>query len=318
MLRRVSSQGNNASRQTKSMRPKKSLELNAKRHYTGIGSKGEPSMAADEALTEALDEEQDGTQSPESEGKARERSTIEFPYGDLDDAVEVAKGVNQVGGSSCEWEQLAAHFNQVATGGGFRQRLLTAKVFGLVAYSQGKVALTALGNRICDPKQEKSARATSFLTVPLYRSVYDKFKSGSLPPSTGLEAEMVTLGVARKQTAKARQVFQRSATQAGFFWSGQDRLVMPPKGNGEIHANKEEELPPADKKRHGGGDDGTTRVRHPLIDGLITALPPEESEWTIEKRLKWLRTAAHAFDLIYPDSGEGASINIEIQKDSAK
>jgi hypothetical protein len=270
-------------------------------------------MAAEDALKEALDEETEGPQSPESDGKPRERSTIEFPYGDLDDAVDIAKGVNHVGGSSCEWEQLAAHFNQVSTGGGFRQRLLTAKVFGLVAYGQGRVALTELGSRVCDPKQEKTAKVESFLTVPLYRAIYEKFKSGSLPPSTGLEAEMVTLGVARKQTAKARQVFQRSATQAGFFWSGQDRLVMPPKGNGQAHVAKEEVLPPENK--HHGGDGGGGGECDPAIQGLIKRLPPPDSDWPLEKQVKWLLAISHAFDVIYPREDDPRSLKIEIVKD---
>ena len=283
-------------------------------------------MAASEAVTnetlseEALDDSQDGQPGQDTDGK-RDRSTIEFPYGNLDDAVEIAKGVNQVGGSSCEWDQLAAKFNQVSTGGGCRLRLLTAKVFGLVRYSQGKVTLTPLGSKLCDPKQEKAAKAEAFLAVPLYRAVYDKFKGGSLPPLTGLEAEMVTLGVAKKQTGKARQVFQRSAMQAGFFWSGQDRLVMPATGNGG-HTQIDGHVP-EEKKKHkhddgDGGDDGGN-MRHPLIEGLIKTLkklPPEDQQWPIEARKKWLQTAANIFDLVY--SGEdSSSLKIEIQKDSA-
>ena len=48
-----------------------------------------------------------------------------------------------------------------------------------------------------------------------------------LPPAAALEREMGQLGVASKQTGKARQAFERSAEQAGFFAHGADRLVMP-------------------------------------------------------------------------------------------
>ena len=41
----------------------------------------------------------------EETGNERERSTIGFPYGDLDTAMQVAKGVHEVGGSSCEIER---------------------------------------------------------------------------------------------------------------------------------------------------------------------------------------------------------------------
>src|SRR5262249_50206682 len=150
--------------------------------------------------------------------ETRDRSLIVFPYGDLEGAVEIARGVNGCGGNVCDWDQLAAHFGQVGSGGGFRNRVATAKIFGLVNYSQGKVTLLPLGASIIDPQQEARARAEAFLTVPLYKSLFDSFRGRPLPPISGLEAEMVRLGVAEKQKDKARQVFQRSANQAGFFW----------------------------------------------------------------------------------------------------
>ena len=41
-----------------------------------------------------------------------------------------------------------------------------------------------------------------------------------MPPAAALEREMVELGVSPKQKDKARQVFERSAEQAGFFATG--------------------------------------------------------------------------------------------------
>src|SRR5207244_3608808 len=103
----------------------------------------------------------------------------------------------------------------------------TAKTFGMITYTQGIVSLTSLGSRICDPNQEASAKADAFLAVPLYSRIYEQFKGGVLPPPSGLETAMVTLGVAPKQKDTARQVFQRSATEAGFFAYGPNRLVLP-------------------------------------------------------------------------------------------
>jgi hypothetical protein len=269
-------------------------------------------MGAEEALKDALSEPQ-SAQPIEVEGE-RDRSTIGFPYGDLDDAVAIATGVHGLGGSGCEVEQLAAKMNQSATGGGFRQQLLTAKVFGVATYTQGRITLSALGSRICDPKQANTAKTEAFLTVPLYKAVYDKFKSGTLPPAAGLEAEMVTLGVAKKQTGKARQVFQRSAMQAGFFWSGQDRLVMPPAGNGAPEKSRsdtpltEDHKPP---KGNGGGGDGGGVDCDPAIMGLIKRLPPPDTDWAIEKQVRWLLAISHAFDVVYPRE-DGRSLKIEI------
>lgn len=260
-------------------------------------------MAAEEAIA----------QEPQVQEEERERSTIGFPYADLDDAVQIAGGVHAVGGSSCDWDQLAAQLNQAANGGGFRQRMLTAKMFGLVTYTQGRVTLTALGSRMCDPQQERAARVDAFQNVPLYKAVYDRFKGGTLPPSAGLEAEMVTLGVAKKQKDKARQVFQRSAQQAGYFWSGTDRLVMPSiRNGGETRREPEIEKQKDPPMEEGGGGDGGGK-RHPFIEGLIKTLPPANQPWTLEKRAQWLQAAVSVFNLIYPDDSSG-TIDVKFQK----
>src|ERR1017187_1609236 len=198
----------------------------------------------------------------------RERSTIVFPYNDLEDAIGLVKGVHTIGGSSCQADQLAAHLKHPADGSTFQVRLNTARIFGLVMYSQGTVNLTPLGVRICDPQQERSARAESFLTVPLYKQVYEQFKGGVLPPASGLDATMGSLGVAAKQKENARRAFQRSATQAGFFEFAQDRLVYPAmKGGSEPLPGNGESHPDTDGKKK-NGDDGGNGTRHPLIEGL--------------------------------------------------
>src|SRR5437879_10738399 len=79
------------------------------------------------------------------------RSTIDFPYMDQDDAFTVASAVHAVNGSSCEWDQLAAQLKQSATGGGYRMRVITARVFGLLTYERGVVTLTELGLHAVDP-----------------------------------------------------------------------------------------------------------------------------------------------------------------------
>ena len=78
---------------------------------------------------EALKEVQDDSQSQET--AKRERSTILFPYGDLSDAISVAKGINTVGGTSCQIDQIAAQLGHTVTSGTFGQRLNTARIFGL-------------------------------------------------------------------------------------------------------------------------------------------------------------------------------------------
>lgn len=49
------------------------------------------------------------SQSSEDGDDKRERSTIQFPYNDLDDAVAIAKAVYENAGISCAIDQLAAY-----------------------------------------------------------------------------------------------------------------------------------------------------------------------------------------------------------------
>lgn len=243
----------------------------------------------------------------------REISSIQFPYGDLDDAIAFAKDIHKIGGQSCLTEQLAGHLKIAPTGGAFRMRMSHARIFGLVDYERGTVSLTNLGLRIVDATQEASARVDAFLAVPLYKAIYDKYKGYTLPPAAALEREMGSLGVSSKQTDKARQVFDRSAKQAGFFWAGLDRLTLP------ITRSKPETRPlddsppppPSDDARGGGG--GAGGGHHPFIEGLLKTLPETGSKWLVKDRAKWLKLAANAFDLIY-DSDDG---EIEIKAKTA-
>ena len=260
----------------------------------------------------ALDQAERSAQGQRESESKREQSSISFPYHDLNDAIGVAKGVHMVGGTSCENAQLAAQLQSTVASGGFRLRLLAAKLFGLVTYGQGRVTLTRLGEQICDSKQEQGARKDALLSVPLYKQVYERFKHGALPPNPGLEAEITTMGVIEKQAGKARQVLQRSAGQAGFFWSGQDRLVMPPvTGRVEAPPPEEKKPPESDKHKGSGGRDGGER--HQLIMGLIDALPAEKTEWPVENRKEWLEGAAAIFNLIYKNPTKG-TISIEVKE----
>ena len=255
-----------------------------------------------------------GNADPKAHRK-RERSAIEFPYTDLTEAMSLARAVHHVGGSSCEWDQLAAHMGLIATGGGFRQRVTGARVFRLVDYFHKKISLTELGAKICDSAQEEPARVQAFLAVPLYKAVFDQFSGTTLPPASGLESAMSKLGVPQKQAKRARQVFQRSADQAGFFWSGSDRLVKPALGtSGGAEEHKED----ARSQGGAGNEDQTTdgRQLHPFVEGLIESLPNIGEPWSLGKRVQWLQAAISFFNLIYPDDDSGASIEVRLLEES--
>lgn len=257
----------------------------------------------------------------------RELSTIDFPYGCLEDGITVAKAVHKLGGNQCRLDSLAAELgHETVKSGGFRQKLATAHTFGFTSLSQGIVTLSALGVKIIDPEQQKTARVEAFLKVPLYNSLYEQFKNGPLPPAQGLESTMASLGVSSKQTGKARQAFQKSAKEAGFFAYGATKLVYPALGNAAIPSKvkePEEHTPDLKGKGGNGGDGGDSKKRHPFIEGLLETLPPaslgvNKTEWTLQERQEWLQTAAGIFNLIYMAGAEdkGGVVNVSVSRPS--
>ena len=252
-----------------------------------------------------------GTSSEVGEPMKRERSSIEFPYTDLNDALAIANGVHSLGGS-CEWNTLAGQLKATPDGGGFRSRMSAARMFGLLKWEKATVQLTDLGARACDPQQEKAARVEAFLTVPLYSKVYEQFNGKTLPPVSGLETFMGNLGVAAKQKERARQAFQRSAKQAGFFDFGSERLVKPPTGKPFL------QTPPSDPKSNPPGlrkaDGGEQHAYDPLIEGLLKRLPSPESAWPIDARKRWLQAASNIFDVMYTDPEGDGEVVIELKR----
>jgi hypothetical protein len=186
--------------------------------------------------------------------------------------------------------------------------------------NRDQVALTQLGWRIVQPHTEAVARAEAFLRVPLYRAIYERFRGGLLPPDVAIENEMKRLGVVPKQAEKARQAFQRSARQAGYFAHGPNRLVAPagvPTTPPPVDASADER--PEDSSHEsrdtnaaavqrtgsagGGGWEPPTDdlLSNPLLKGLFQVLPPPGASWPEERRKVWLQTAERVFNLIYKD-----------------
>ncbi len=250
--------------------------------------------------------------------EARDQSTIQFPYGDLNDAISVARGIMSRGGVPLAADQLASALGQEPNGGGFRLKIATARIFGLIETIGGKYQLTELGFAITDLPREKAARVEAFFKVPLYKKVYDEFRGKQLPPRpAALEHAFVGFGVAPKQKDKARLAFDKSAQQAGFFdQGGRDRLISPPIGGtigGGMASTSEPIEPPVfenpsidddlirTRRKSGGGSGGG---RHPFIEGLLERLPEPDTVWSIEGRAAWLEAAASVFKLIYQGDGK--------------
>lgn len=241
-----------------------------------------------------------------AEEKKRFRSEIEFPYADLQSAVELAQTINDRAGSSADNEELAVWMGQTAAGGTFRTRLGAAKMFGLIDTGQGRATLTPLGRDVLENSgNAHAARITAFLNVELFKAMYDQFKGGALPPPPAIERQVAELGVSPKQKERARQTFMKSAQYAGFIDAASGRFVKPGIAvREEQHHEKPEEV----KRRNNGSDGNEPPELHPFVQGLLKELPKAGAAWPEDQRKLWLDTAASIFKMIYKDAPVGTGV----------
>jgi hypothetical protein len=253
---------------------------------------------------------------------AREQSTIQFPYMDLETALSVASAILRGGGVAVSRDQLAGLMNQSASGGNFVQKVAAARLFGMISFNGGKYELTDLGFNILDSDEtrQKTARKEAFLSVQLFRKTYEEFRNKQLPPRPhGLEQAFIKFGVVPNQKTNARLAFDKSALQAGFFAAGQDRLVEPIIGGSSTTERGRavvDEIDLTDEDHRAATIKGKPNVAGlpAFVQVLLDTLPEPGTNWTVEGRAKWLQAAANIFDLYYNGNGE---IQIVAKSDSA-
>jgi hypothetical protein len=246
--------------------------------------------------------------------KKRFRSEIEFPYSDLESAVDLAQTINDKAGSSADNEELAVWMGQTASGGTFRTRLGAAKMFGLIETGQGRATLTTLGRDVLGTSGKSHAsRVTAFLNVELFKVMYDQYKGSALPPPPAIERQVTELGVSPKQKERARQTFMKSAQYAGFIDASTGRFVKP--GVAQTDVAKEEKPLRERGRGDGGGSDDLNL--DPLLIALLKKIPGAEKGWPAAQRVRWFRTFAMNVSQIYDGDEEPVEMKIELEKEAA-
>lgn len=219
-------------------------------------------------------------------------STISFPYADL---AEVERAVAHIAGSGgrCLADQLSVWLgHSTLNSGAYRNKVAAAKLFAVLEGSRKSLSLTDLGRRLADRESARQARVEAFLAVPLYRHIFEMYRGKRLPGAMGLELEMLRQGVSRTQVKAARQVFGRSAEQAGFFESGKANLVLP---KGTV-------LPDTEGPASPPGGSG----RYPKVIEGILEQAPWSGEWSEQAFDRWAQLLVSAarmhFNLPQEDS----------------
>lgn len=236
-------------------------------------------------------------------------STVEFPYNSLESCVEVVQKIHsRVGRSVATPDQVAAWLDSTVTSGTYKLRMSATRMFGLIAGERGAIRITELAARAVDPATADQAKAEAFQNVELYKKVYEENRGRMLSKAAGLEAEMVALGVSPNQKEKARQIFEKSAREAGYFASGAGRLVEPTFNGAPVSAiirDVPEPEPEVKKPLVKPGQSEVSAVANdPLVQGLLSRMPPPERGWPVAERARWLQALAMNLSLIYDDQGE--------------
>lgn len=271
-----------------SRRPNGGIENLPRIIYNPIMGSEDVRGEADNDVTSVHERTGDPTESDAQEPAKYLRSTIAFPYTGLKDAEQIARALHDSWGGSASPDQLAASPTLDASprSGAFRTKIATARTFRVITISRGSIALTDLGRQLVDPQTRAAARVEAFLTVPMFAALVNAYRGTTLPPDQGLERKIRELGVSAKQTAKARQAFQRSAELAGFFKMGKDRLVQPANlpGADELVAPKHEPI-------HGGLSLASTDDLPAPLPELWLTLLRDGRAWSPEKIQEFVEAA---------------------------
>lgn len=228
-------------------------------------------------------------------GRPRLRSTIAFPYCDLAEAERAVRHVAESMGS-CRPEQLAAWLgHRTLNSGAFRNKVVAGKLYGVFEGGRNLIALTELGRRLVEEPTARQARVEAFLSVPLYRTIFQNHRGSPTPGNLGLELEMAGLGVSRSQVQGARQVFLRSAEQAGFREAGPGRMVLP---KGTVFPVPQAGSRPEEPKG----------IRYPKVVEAILDQAPWGSTWSEPDFEAWSGLLVQALRVHFkPEAGAGTS-----------
>ncbi len=111
------------------------------------------------------------------------------PYLSLDNALLVAREIQESGGGTLSLESLAAILENSPKSSSFQRKLSALKNFGLVDQDRDTIRLTRLALGYVAPmsgEEQARSRAEIMRSVDLLRSLHDRFAGGVLPSSDSL------------------------------------------------------------------------------------------------------------------------------------
>lgn len=108
---------------------------------------------------------------------------IDYPRSSLKAALEVAEAVFDLGGV-CSYELCAEKLNKSPKGGSYNAQTSSAIKFGFIVRKKGDLTITDLYKSIhlaYTKEERENLLRESFLKIPVYKTLFDKFKYTKLP-----------------------------------------------------------------------------------------------------------------------------------------
>jgi hypothetical protein len=188
-------------------------------------------------------------------------------------------------------------------------------MFGLIETTPDlKFRLTQRGQAIVSPITEQSAeqaKVEAFMSVDLFKKVYNQFNGTTLPAEVGLKNLFeTTYQVIPDRAAPTVRIMLDSAEYAGLFKAAgnRTRMTMPLTLPGGATAM----LPPAPATpveqpgtgggNGGGGGDGPGTGIDPAILGLLRRLPPGGTPMSSKRRKALIDAFTAMVGFIYPEA----------------
>lgn len=158
------------------------------------------------------------------------RSKYPFPSYDFGIARQITEKVEFEGAGRLSEITLAISFGVSAKSSGFKLKTLSARQFHLLTKEKDILSTTPLAKAILKPTTEEEKRRKmmeSFMTIPLFNAVANRFKGQPLPPSQPfrniLEREF---GVESNRAGEAERILMDSARETGLLQTAGDKTYL--------------------------------------------------------------------------------------------
>lgn len=258
------------------------------------------------------------TEADPKTGKPRAKSGVAFPYWDLESVIEVARAVHERAGGLADNSQLATLLGYSGIrNGSFRTKSSAARMYGVIEDTDdGRIRVSQRGRAIIapvSPADAARARVEAFLSVDLFKRVFDQFNGSTLPERIGLQNLLENeYQVVKDRVIPTVRIMLDSADQAGLFSvaGNRTRMVMPltgatPPSTASLSTAPGTDAPPVPRygggNGSGGGDDSGI---DPAIVGLLKRLPPVGTPMTEKRRKTVVDAFTSVIAVLYPDAND--------------